>query len=291
MHPKYEQTAAQVLDWARTEVSIQGVLVIGSQARCLPPSDAWSDLDLMVLADDPLALVAANGWVERFGRVVCSFEEIVPLHFTDWQWRVKRVLYADERDVDFSILPYHRLEEVLRVNQEILARGFQVLFERSPGALESQIGALLKKQDAPAPHAPGAEEMRAVVSEILYHVIWALKKIRRGELWVAVRCINTHMSGLLLRLIEAHNSATGQPPDSLLYGGRFLEQRTDAAVLARLAGCFARYDAADAQTCLQNQFDLTETLWKTICDRTGAPFEAAAFERIQAVFDRMKAAG
>ena len=66
----------------------------------------------MVFSGHPQMWMAENTWFGCFGDVVTFFDEIVPLHFTNWSWCVKRVLYSDLRDVDFSILPFDHLDEV-----------------------------------------------------------------------------------------------------------------------------------------------------------------------------------
>jgi len=288
MHQKFNETINQVLAWAQADRNIQGVIIIGSQARSTLISDQWSDLDLLVLANDPKGLVTENTWFNRFGNVVCFFDEIVPLHFTNWNWCVKRVLYADNRDVDFSILPYHHLDEVLSVNKDIILKGYRVIYDSGAGQLETKVCALLQTVEKEAAHPPTQQELDAIVRDLLFHVIWAFKKIKRKELWVAVNCINCYMKNLLLRLIEAHNVSTHQRPDTLMYSGRFLEQRTDQEILAKLEYCFTRYDPVDAVETLQHLIDFINTTAKAICERNGYEFDATQFERIQKMYDEMK---
>ena len=289
MHPQFLPTLQDILPWAQANPDIQGVLLIGSQARSAPAADQWSDLDLMVFAGDPQRLMQDNTWFERFGEVACFFDEIVPLHFNNWRWCVKRVLYADHRDVDFSILPYDHLADVLSDNQEILSRGCQVLYDATPGCLDRQIRALLQSLETQTAHPLTEQELRQVVNELLFHVIWAFKKIKRSELWVAVNCINSHMKNLLLQLIEAHNISIRQQPGVLMYNGRFLEQRAGPEILAQLSACFTKYDPADAVATLERLFEITYTLSKAICEKNGCPFDAAQFERVHKIYSAMKA--
>ena len=288
MYKKFGETINQIIDWAKANPNIQGVVVIGSQARGTQISDQWSDLDLMVLANDPQELVKENTWFHCFGNVVCFFDEIVPLHFSNWNWYVKRVLYTDNRDIDFSILPYHHLDQVLSENMGILSKGYRVLYDASAGQIETKICELLKTHEKEAAHPPTKKELDAVVSDLLFHVIWSFKKIKRGELWVAVNCINCYMKNLLLRIIEAHNVSANQRPNTLMYSGRFLEQRTDQEILAKLAFCFTRYNQAEAVETLQHLIDFTYTTAEAVCGRNGYVFDAALFERIQKMYDEMK---
>jgi aminoglycoside 6-adenylyltransferase len=288
MHPKYRETANQILAWAQAEEDIHGIAIIGSQARSTLVSDQWSDLDLMVLTGHPQLWMADNAWFDRFGDVVTFFDEMVHLHFTNWNWCVKRVLYSDFRDIDFSILPYDHLDEVLSVNEDILSKGYQVIYDSAPGLLESKIRALLERRKPAGAHLPAREEVDAVVRDLLFHVIWAMKKIKRGELWVATGCINSYMRGLLLQLVDAHNAAANRQPDILQYNGRFLDQRSDPEVLAGLARCFTRYDADEAVEALQHVIDFTAMVVKSIYAQSGEPYDMRRFEEIQKMVDAMK---
>lgn len=54
--------------WAATERSIQGVALVGSYAR--GTATETSDVDLVILADDPQAFLRDRSWVDRFGNAV-----------------------------------------------------------------------------------------------------------------------------------------------------------------------------------------------------------------------------
>jgi aminoglycoside 6-adenylyltransferase len=288
MHPKYAETVNQILAWAQSNDDVQGIVTIGSQARTYPVSDEWSDLDLMVLTGHPQAWMADNTWFDRFGSVVTFFDEIVPLHFTNWNWCVKRVLYSDFRDIDFSILPYEHLDEVLSVNGDILSKGYQVIYDAASSLLETKIRALLDRRKPEEPHLPTCEAVDAVVRDLLFHVIWAFKKIKRGELWTATGCINSYMRGLLLQLVEAHNAAASRQPDILQYNGRFLDQRADPQILAALRRCSTRYDAAEAVETLQHVIDFTVIVEKSIYAQLGCEYDQRRAEKIQKMYNVMK---
>jgi hypothetical protein len=54
--------------------------------------------------------------------------EETPLPWVSLTWSVKRILFADHRAVDFSIMPADRLDDVLAMNAEIHANGYQVIY-------------------------------------------------------------------------------------------------------------------------------------------------------------------
>lgn len=98
------------------------------------------------------------------------------------------------------------------------------------------------------------------------------KKIKRDELWMAVRCINQDVNHRLLQLIEFHTASTAKTPQPIRYDGRFLEQRAPQGVIERLPRCFAKYDRLDAVQTVRHILDLTAWLSETICEKYDYPF-------------------
>jgi len=290
MQGRYTELIARVVAWCQAEANLQGAILIGSQARPEHGADAWSDLDLMLLADDPDALLERSDWLARFGRPACDFTEVTPLPWLTWNWCAKRVLYDDGRDVDFSLLPYDHLSEVLDVNAEIMVKGYRVLYDARPGRLEAESARHVAAYRAAQPPPAATEQaLRNDLHELLFHVAWAAKKARRGELWVAMRCVNRHMGGLLLRLIEAHNALVSRRGGVLLYDGRFLEERTDPAILAGLGGCFARYDAQDVLAAAGNQLELAHRIASEVCAAAGWAAEEEAFAAVRRIYAEIAA--
>lgn len=48
------------------------------------------------------------------------------------------------------------------------------------------------------------DEFYNMVNDFLYHIIWASKKIQRGELWTAKMCIDAYLKRYLLRVMEMY---------------------------------------------------------------------------------------
>ena len=49
----YERLIERFVQWAQTDDNIRAAIVIGSRARVDHPADEWSDLDILILANDP----------------------------------------------------------------------------------------------------------------------------------------------------------------------------------------------------------------------------------------------
>jgi aminoglycoside 6-adenylyltransferase len=289
LHSKYDETVVKIIAWSQQDGNVEGAIVIGSQVRDELPADEWSDLDVMVLANDPYLLLDEATWMDSFGTPVCVFVEVTELRFASWNWCVKRALYDDHRAVDFSILPYDKLDEVLSVNKGIMSKGYRVLYDSNPDMLDSEIRAVIGTIEEAAPEIPTERELRNDVNNLLFHIIWTFKKIKKGELWVAVRCINTYIRDLLLGLIEFYNASVTKKSGVVMYSGRFLEDRTDSEILGQLKHCFAKYDEQDAIDTLGHLVDVTWFVSKRLFEALGYRLNTEQFEAIRRMHAEMKA--
>lgn len=287
MHQLYQETLEKLKVWAHQEDTVHTVLVLGSQVRRDCAGDEWSDLDILLLVDDPQVLLKSDTWLTYLGEVVCVTIEETPLHWLHLTWIVKRVLFADNRAVDFSILPYDRVDDALSINAEIHANGYQILYDDHPGLIGSKVEATLGTLEHNLPRVPSKDELYRIVGTLLFHIIFACKKIRRNELWVAVSCINQQVSNLLLELIAYQVNSVSKVPPRLCYGGRFLEQRLDTATQLELVGCFTKYDADDAIQTAGHLLDIVSRLTKEICEKNSYPFEESLFEQIRVLYQEI----
>ena len=106
MHPKYDETIDKLRTWSQQERNIHCALILGSQVSTEFEGDGWSDLDVLLLVDDPQVFIQTRSWLAIFGEIVCVTVDETALDWVQLIWYVKRVLFADNRALDFSILPY-----------------------------------------------------------------------------------------------------------------------------------------------------------------------------------------
>ena len=69
-----------VVDWARTQPTIQAVTVVGSYARGQARPNSDSDLDLVLLATNPLDFQTGIGWLHA---IDWSAANVRPLNWED----------------------------------------------------------------------------------------------------------------------------------------------------------------------------------------------------------------
>ena len=123
---------------------------------------------------------------------------------------------------------------------------------------------------------PTQEEFLALSHDFLYHAVWAAKKLRRGELWIAKACADGYMKQLLLEMIEWHaRSELGWDYDTW-HGGRFLEEWADPGALDGLREAFAYYDEADVRRALLATMALFRRIGRETAARVGCAYPEEA---------------
>ena len=84
-----------VTEWAQNQFAISGVALVGSHARGEARPD--SDIDLVLLCDDPQVFLSDMSWIERFGNVESCQTE-------DWGMVTSlRVHYRHGLEVEFGM--------------------------------------------------------------------------------------------------------------------------------------------------------------------------------------------
>lgn len=287
MHSSYQSTVTKVIQWAAQTPNVHAAIVIGSQIRTEYPGDQWSDLDLLLLVQDPPALIDCDEWLHQFGTPVCITQEVVALEHLQLVWYVKRPLYDDLQAIDFSILPFSRLEDVLQVNRDIHACGYSIIYSDSTEGLEEKFQKSIQGVAGPQLPRVTEAELYALVSDLLYHIIWTVRKVKRHELWSAVHCINCYMKQRLLTLMEMYNAVTSKNINRVMYDGRLLDSRMDPWVLEQLQGCFTKYDPTDVLTTLSNLYNLIFFLTSEIANRQHYPFDHALFKNIKEMYEKL----
>ena len=252
---------AAVADWARETEDVRAVVLVGSHARRDTPADRWSDLDLLLFLDEPERYVDDDAWVARFGSPVLTFLD--PTSVAD---RVeRRVLYDDGVDVDFPLLPVSSAREVAGLPGvgTVLSRGYRVLHD------EIGVGDVLANAAVPEPaEPPDAAAFAQLATDFWHHALWAAKKLRRGEVFTAISCLDGYLKWRLLTMLEWHARAVDPTADTW-HDGRFLERWADPGALAALERAYAHYDLRDVARALWETIDLFHGLEEETASRLG----------------------
>ncbi len=261
-----ELLEAAVADWADEREDVLALLVVGSQARTEAPADRWSDLDLGLFVEEPARYLDNRDWLEEFGVPVLTF-----LEPTFEGSRERRVLYETGEDVDFVVLPPSAVERLPTTPgaAEALARGYRVLVDRI--GLEDEIGKLVATAPA-ASEPPTQVAFTELANDYWYHVLWIAKKLRRGEVYTAVGCLDGYLKARLVTLLAWHAKAVDPAADTW-HEGRFMERWADPGALVSLEFAYGRYSVRDAAHGLWHSVDLWQGLEEETARRLGLEVE------------------
>jgi aminoglycoside 6-adenylyltransferase len=124
----------------------------------------------------------------------------------------QRALFERDLDVDFAILERDEVQKMVAGDwppeiSAVLARGFEFILDKD--GLEHSMHRDPPKQ--PCARVPTSDEFLSLCSDFLYHAMWAAKKLRRGQLWVAKSCADDYMKQQLLRMLTWLARATHGP--------------------------------------------------------------------------------
>ena len=265
----YEQLVERFARWAETCSDISAAIVVGSRARVDHPADEWADLDIIVVTTDPERYLSTIDWLESIGKPLLTFLEPTA---TGGQIE-RRVLFEGMLDVDFSIIPKRIVERLLQNNippqiAEIFSRGARVFIDKD--GMAAQFHVYISSAESLSPGPPSEHEFLEIVNDFLYHAVWTVKKLRRGELWTAKFCLDSYMkSRCMLRMMEWHaHAAKGWTYDTW-HNGRFLEEWADPCALKGLRETFARYDEADIKRGLLATMNLFRKIAMEIAEKLG----------------------
>ncbi len=214
---------AHVAEWALDEPDVRAALLVGSQARSELPADEWSDVDVALFVDDPPRLAGDVAWVSAFGTPELTFVEGTAVGGE----LERRVLYADGLEVDFALFPTAAAAALLADPRAatVPARGYRVLHDEV-GLAEALAQA---GEAAPDPRP----DPRELVADFWYHVLWAAKKLRRGEAVNARNTLEGRLKRLLLELAREH-ARRRNPSVDTWHADRFAERWADPRAVAAI---------------------------------------------------------
>jgi aminoglycoside 6-adenylyltransferase len=263
VNTRTELLAAAVAEWAGERDDVRAAVVVGSQVRTDVPADRWSDLDVILIVDDPATYADEASWVHEFGEPLLTFLEPTALG----DQRERRVLYTTGEDVDFPLIPLSALDRLEASDNaaQLVRRGFRVLVDKIE--LEPRLQRIAAATDSTSA-APSRHELTELAADFWYHALWTAKKLRRGEVYTAIDCLDGYLKARLVTLMAWHARALDPSVDTW-HGGRFLERWADPGALAALERAFAHYDVRDVARALWETIDLFQGLEEETARRLG----------------------
>ena len=275
----HETLLARFVAWAERRDDIRAALVIGSRARVDRPADQWSDMDIVVVTSEPRRYLDDGAWLEELAPPWLTFLERAGAG----EGMERRALFENAVDVDF--IPFST--DAARAIAEhgwpaeiagIIRRGMRVALDKDGWGAQLALPA----EETPAATLttlPDAAAFANTVNDFWFHAVWTAKKLRRGELWTAIDCLDGFMMWRVLHMIEWHAHATRGPHVDTWHNGRFLEVWAGPRALAGLRQSFAHYDRQDIARGLLATMDLYRWLTRETAAALGYPYPTEADER------------
>ena len=262
---QYEKLIKKFTSWALGCEDIRAALIVGSRARQDQPADQWSDLDLVMFAGSPDDYINSASWLENMGPYWITFIEDTAVG----GGKERRVLFDGGLDVDFSVFPVravYLLSDQLEV-KAVFQRGFRVLFDKDHLLADGLFLAGDMPDDKSADvsddmtslvanHWPTEAEFINLVNDFWYHAVWGIKKLRRGEMWMAKSNVDNYLKWQILKLCEWHAKAMHGLGYDTWHGGRYFEKWVDPRIKEELVDAFAYYDENDIVRALQSTMRL-----------------------------------
>ena len=268
--------------WAETCSDIRGAIIVGSRARIDHPADEWADLDIMVITTDPEHYLSTIDWVANIGKPLLTFVEPTPGDDME-----RRVLFEGMLDVDFAIIPERKVQPLLQGEispqfaaelRDVFGRGMRVLLDKDGKLVQFRV--LISSIEKSSSRPPTQPEFLETINDFLYHAVWTVKKLQRGELWTAKTCSDDYMKRLLLQMMIWHSRATKGWNYDTWFRGRFLEEWVDRRALEQLRIAFAHYDKDDIMRALLATMDLFQWIAMETGEKLGYPYPTEADESI-----------
>lgn len=276
----YRAIEEKVRKWAASRDDIHAVLAVGSRARTDRPADEYSDLDLVLFADDPDSLIGSDEWLSAIGPVVMSFVESTAVG----SWRERRAVFAPMLDVDFAVVSSSLLDidfsvpgPVADVVRPVVDRGYRVIHDPS-GRLQTLDR--VSASPATAWTLPDEGAFANLVIDFWYHAMWTTKKAQRGEIVVARSCLDNSMKDKLLHVVNwlAH---LGKPDMDTWHGQRFFEQWSDQDIVQTFHATYGTASRDQILDDLSRTADLFSRVARDAAARLGYPYPDRAESHVR----------
>ncbi len=232
---------ASIRAWAAVQENVRTLVQTGSLVRQDGLSDEFSDLDIEIVARDPVVLAENDAWIHDIGKPIT----ILHLDAEDGQdWSTRLVIFEGGVKVDFTLAGVGRLKDMSGASglDPIYERGYRVLLDKDDLA----DGLATPGFTASTRPFPSEAQFRERVEEFWFEVFHVPRYLARGELYLAKQRDWT-MKELLLEMMEWHALARSDGAVDVWHIGKGIRFWTDSATWIELQDTFGRFDAKDAR--------------------------------------------
>ena len=267
----YNKIIQKIKQWSNENDDIRAVIIIGSMARSIEPADEFSDLDIVFLTKNIEFYENNIEWIKKFGNPIVYFTE--PTFTGSFE---QRVLYDDFLDVDFILGNSDKFNNLLNnFFLTIIERGYRFIIDK-----DNYEKILSGKEKTKEDRTININNISNEINNYWFHCIWLSKKILRGELLVAVKCLNLHLTQRLLYMIEIYKKTKSDFTADTWHDGRFIEKWADSSIIEEIKGCFTDYDKQNIIKSLYHQMNFYYDLSLKVTNYHGIKYPEDAKNKI-----------
>jgi aminoglycoside 6-adenylyltransferase len=273
----YDQIELAFAEWASSQPEVRAVVVFGSRARTEHPASEWSDLDLMIVLNQPGELSARTDWLASIGEVQFIAREA----FIRSDWIPLVVVFSGMCKVDivFTLIPagcylLDNLSLILAASPypHVFSKSLKVLYDRYP----SDGGFVLPSDLDYSPRLPTREEFTNDVNLFWARAIHTAILIWSGERWRACSQLQVELKGSLLTFLERQARLYYGAEHKIWPRGCYMDDWANPRAVAELPGCYAIDPSEEPWNALQATCDLFHWLAVDIAERLNFSYPEAS---------------
>lgn len=278
LEDKYKEIKENICHYGEADSAIKAVAAIGSTTRESVKADEYSDLDLIIVTEEPQSWYSGE-YPSKLGEMNISFIEP-----TLGGGKEYRAIYDEDKDVDMIIFTPEQFTEAVKngVAGWVMNRGYDFLYDNT-GFSE-----LVREYVKPSVSPPqmSEEEFINLTNDFYFHNIWAAKKLLRRELWSAKMSVDAYLKNYLLKMTELY--CYQKDGKDVWHDGRFIERWADEWILEKLKVCFAHYEEDDIGKALIQTHELFRELAAGVSSAKGYTYPQKAENTAKAYLKRLQ---
>ena len=278
MDSRYKDIVDKIIKYGEKSELVKAEVLIGSQSRQIDCADEYSDIDVMLFVSDIDFFINSDEWISSLGKYYISFVEKTVSGGME-----RRVIFENAMDADFIFL---QADDFSRINElsEIVSRSYKMLLDKDNFTdIISHVA-----QSDKSFSIPSESEIQNLISEFFFHVIWASKKVMRGEIWAAITCVDGYMKKLLLKMIEYHSHALHGTDYDTWHNGKFIERWAEPWVVKEFQNIYARFSDKDIMKALLNTMNLFQKIAIETMDKCDYEFPVISNKYATEWFNNIK---
>jgi aminoglycoside 6-adenylyltransferase len=248
----YRQFEENFISWAENTDDIRAAFVVGSRARINHPADGWSDLDIIIFANNYETYLSTTDWLGKMGDILASF-----IYRTVSGEPERLTLFEGGFQVDLVFQSNNEFSQLVkeRSTPSSFYRGVRVLMDKDnvshhivPASFKPKVSSTITEK-----------AFVELMNMFWFGAIYVAKQILRGELWVA-KARENDLKALLLQMMEWHAKVTHGEDYDVWHAGRFLDEWVDQATLKELKNTFSHYEKKESFAALVATMNLFRRL-------------------------------